>query len=107
MRTQTIQSADKIVICAGDHREARAEVRCAAATVDVRFHERSGHHDPQVPAALVPALFELPQLRKVHRLRASVPIGDAEVIRQLASRCPAIRTHAAGATCLIEADLDN
>lgn len=107
VRTETIESADKILIFAGDHREARAEVSCAAAAVDVRFHARSGHHDPQVPAHLVDAIFELPQLRDVHRLRASVPIGDAEIIRQLTIRCPALRAHAAGATCLIEADLDS
>jgi hypothetical protein len=103
---ETIESAGTILIFAGDHREVRAEVRCATATVDVRFHAHSGHHDPQVLAHLVAAVFELPQLRDVHRLQASVPIGDAEIISQLTTRCPALRAHAAGATCLIDADLD-
>ena len=106
MRIETIESAGKIRISAGDHREARADVTCAAAAVDVRFYPRSGHHDPQVPARLVAAIFELPQLRDVHRMLASVPIGDVEIIRQLADRCPALHAHAAGATCLIDADLD-
>lgn len=105
MRTEMIESAGRITLFVGDDRAAQAAVSVDQAVVDVHFDKRGGHVLPGTRAELVDAVLALPQLRSANRLRASIPIGDAEIITQLTRRCPSMHTRAAGATCLVDADL--
>ena len=84
---------------------ASAEVSERLGEVDVHFHVDAGHTTPGVRSRLVAEVFALPELRESHQLRASMPLGDAELLGELRRRCPSHSTRAAGATCLVEASL--
>jgi hypothetical protein len=110
MRTTTIAGTDpdRTYVCMVDDCEVGADVRTdrsAARVVDIQFHIRGGHVTPAARAGLVEAVLDLPQVRRHRALRASVPIGDAELIEQLRRRCSRVHTRAAGSTCLIDAEL--
>jgi hypothetical protein len=94
------------MIVSGNDRSAVADVTYRDTEVDVHFHVRSGHVAADARAGVVDAVFELPGLREHRLLRASIPIGDAELLHQLRRRCPSLSARAAGATCLVDAELD-
>ena len=96
----------RTVIVSGADRDTVADVTYRDTEVDVHFHVRSGHVPPDARGSVVDAVFELPGLREYRLLRASLPIGDAELLQLLRRRCPALSARAAGATCLVDAELD-
>ena len=63
----------------------------------------AGHIPVTARRELVDAIFALPEVRRRHRLRAAVPVGDWELLDAFAHHFPAISTRAAGATCLVDA----
>ena len=103
MRIDVSSSADRTVLHAGT---AVAEVRVGANTVDVRFSAPAGHLPADARSSLVAAVFALPDLHTHRRLRATVPLGDAELLLQVRRRCPEARARAAGASCLLDGQLD-
>jgi hypothetical protein len=72
----------------------------------LRFRVDAGHLPATVRRELVEAVLNLSQLRDCYRLHIALPLGDAELLRDLEQHCAALNAHAAGATCLIEADID-
>jgi hypothetical protein len=106
MRTEVITMDGSTAVFAGDQRDAGADVIPRGAAVEIHFHTRGGHVPPEVRGVLIDAVFNLPELQGHRRLLASVPIGDAELIAQLRRRCESIATRAAGATCLIDAEVE-
>jgi hypothetical protein len=76
------------------------------AGVAVTFEIAAGHLPPHVRRELVEAVFALPELRDSHRLRVTMPLGDAELLESLRARCHDLNTRAAGSTCLVDGDLD-
>jgi hypothetical protein len=75
-------------------RIARASLRAAA-----------GHLAPGVRARLVDTVLDLPELHDGARLEAAFPLGDSEILCRLRERCTDVRTHPAGATVLLEANI--
>lgn len=73
--------------------------------VQVTFHVDSGHLPPDTRRHLVESVFGLSELSRGLALRASVPIGDAELLEALREHCDVMTTHPAGSTCLIDAVL--
>ena len=65
----------------------------------------SGHLPRGVRARLVDAVLALPLVGSAERLVASVPIGDAEMLDRMRERSDEVRTHYAGATTIVEAQL--
>ncbi|HEU5268111.1 MAG TPA: hypothetical protein VFU35_15485 [Jatrophihabitans sp.] len=94
------------VIVSGADRDTVADVTFRDAEVAVHFHVGSGHVPPDARASVVDAVFELPELGEHRMLRASIPIGDAELLHLLRRRCPSLSARAAAATCLVDAELD-
>lgn len=86
-------------------RAAVASVTADDTEVDVHFHIRAGQLAPGTRARIVARVFALPELRDRKALRATVPLGDAELLHQLRRRCTSLSARAAGATCLVDADL--
>jgi hypothetical protein len=105
MRTEVITTGEVTAVFAGEDRDACADVIRREAEVEIHFHTRGGHVPQGVRRLLVEAVFDLPELRERRRLLASVPIGDAELLDQLRRRCESMDTRAAGATCLVDAEL--
>ena len=89
----TVASAD-VTISQESDRTARASLRATA-----------GHLTPGVRASLVNAVLDLPEVQDSARLEAALPLGDSETLYRLRQRCQDVRTHPAGTTALVEANL--
>ena len=89
----TLASAD-VTISQESDRTARASLRATA-----------GHLTPGIRASLVDAVLDLPEVQDSARLEAAFPLGDSETLYRLRQRCQDVRTHPAGTTALVEANL--
>jgi hypothetical protein len=89
----TVASAD-VTISHESDRTARASLRATA-----------GHLTPGIRASLVDAVLDLPEVQDSARLEAAFPLGDGETLYRLRQRCQDVRTHPAGTTALVEANL--
>jgi hypothetical protein len=85
---------------------AAAELRPPLdGTARAALHVASGHLPPGTRARLVDTVLAQPELTGALRLVASAPMGDSEVLDRVRERCLHVRTRAAGATTIVEADL--
>lgn len=89
----TVAAAD-VTITHETVRTARASLRAVA-----------GHLAPGIRARLVDAVLDLPELHDGARLEAAFPLGDSEMLHRLRERCTDVRTHPAGTTALLEANI--
>jgi hypothetical protein len=92
---------------AADDESLRADVHVSDDLVEILFPSIPLHTSAAARADLVRAVFDSPEVRDGRRLLACVPLGESEIVLQLRARCGAVHTRAAGATCLVEADLDH
>jgi hypothetical protein len=89
----------------GEQTVAAAQVavsRQAGETARASLHASSGHVAPGTRARLVDAVMDLPEVRASRRLRATVPLGDTESLRE---RTEGADTRPAGSTALVDADI--
>lgn len=98
----TPPSTRYVVVTAETERVAGAQVTAGSSCIHVHFHVRDGHLPVRVRADLLDTVFELPEIGQQRLLRASVPLGDAELLAALRHRCSSMDTRAAGATCLVD-----
>lgn len=90
---------------APDHVHVDADVSTDQRQVEVRVTVPAGHLPMPLRGALVEQVFALPEVAAADTLRASIPLGDYELLAAFCLRCQRVHTRGAGATCLIEADL--
>ena len=83
----------------------RADVRRDGPEVIVRFTTPGGHASSAAQAELVDSLFALPQVNESSHIRATLPLGESEIILRLAQRCSSLQTRAAGTTCILDGDV--
>ena len=91
-----------------DHSAVTAEVTTSAGsggTARVSLHAESGHIAPGRRAVLVDAVLNLPEVRDSARLEAAFQLGDSESLHRLQERCEDVRTHPAGWSALLAAEL--
>ncbi len=74
-------------------------------TARVTLHAESGHVPAGARAHLVDAVLDLPEVRLADHLLAYAPLGDTESIRRIGERTTDMRTHAAGCTAVVDADI--
>jgi hypothetical protein len=92
------------VVEAGGRVVGIADVRLAGgATVRAALHVEAGHHPVGIGAVLVDAVLALPEMVAGCRLEATLPLGETDSLDRLRARCEDVRTHPAGATCLVDA----
>ncbi len=65
----------------------------------------SGHITPGCRASLVDAVLDLPEVRESAHLNVVFPLGDGETLQRLRERCLDVRTHPAGDSAIMEANL--
>ena len=65
----------------------------------------SGHITPGRRASLVDAVLDLPEVRESAHLNVVFPLGDGEILQRLQERCLDVRTHPAGDSAIMEANL--
>ena len=87
---------------------AAAEVTTAAGadgTVRASLHASAGHLTPGSRASLVDAVMDLPEVQASHRLEATVPLGDGELLGRLRERTTGAVIRPAGSTLLLDANI--
>ncbi len=86
---------------------AAAEVTCEGpgGTAWASLRAESGHVTPGRRASLVDAVLDLPDVRESAHLNVVFPLGDGETLQRLQERCLDVRTHPAGDTAMMEANL--
>jgi hypothetical protein len=82
---------------------ASAELDETDETVKVQFTVIGGHVAPGERRKVLEEVFALPQLADRRHLRASLPLGDVELLQGVHEHCSHVHTRAAGATCLVDA----
>ena len=65
----------------------------------------SGHIPPGRRASLVDAVLDLPEVQQSAHLNVVFPLGDGETLQRLQERCPDVRTHPAGDSAIMEANV--
>jgi hypothetical protein len=70
------------------------------------MHVESGHLPAGSRTKLVDAVLEDPQVSAASHLAASVPTGDTELLDRIRERARSVDVRAAGATALVEAELN-
>jgi hypothetical protein len=73
--------------------------------VRATLHARAGHTPVGTRSRLVDAVLDQPEAGERSRLEATVPLGDAEALERIRTRCADVQTRPAGTSCLIDADL--
>jgi hypothetical protein len=87
---------------------AAAEVTTSAeagGTARASLHASAGHIAPGSRASLVDAVMDLPEVQASARLKATIPLGDGEMLERLRERTEDVVTRPAGSTALLEANI--
>jgi hypothetical protein len=87
--------------------------RVAAADIEVvdgtaaraSLHVESGQLPVGTRARLVDAVLDTPEVRSCEHVQVALPLGDTEILDRVRERCDPGDVRAAGASCLVEADL--
>lgn len=98
----------QVTITDNGHTVAAADVSTPAdphGTTRVALHTESGHLPAGTRAHLVDVVLDLPEVQLCDHLQAYVPIGDTESMGRIRQRTTDMRTHAAGCTAIIDAEL--
>jgi hypothetical protein len=101
---------DQIILIEEDGRPlASAEVHPTGdpGVVHSDMHVESGHLPGGTRTRLVDAVLEHPQVDEAHRLLATMPLGDTEMLDRVRERCGDVEAHAAGSTKLVQARLEH
>ena len=68
-------------------------------------HVESGHLPVGTRTRLVDAVLDTPEVSSCKHVQVALPLGDTEILDRVRERCDTDDVRAAGATCLVEADL--
>ena len=74
-------------------------------TARATLRAESGHISPGFRANLVDAVLDLPEVLESSHLKMVFPLGDCETLQRLQERCLDVRTHPAGGSAIMEANL--
>jgi hypothetical protein len=69
------------------------------------LHAESGPLPAGTRARLVDAVLDSPDAIEADHLRATMPLGDTEMLERVRERCDDVETRAAGATKIVDARL--
>ena len=69
------------------------------------LHLEAGHLPAGTRQRLVDAVLDDPEVSSREHVQVALPLGDAEILDRIRERRDASDTRAAGASCLVEADL--
>jgi hypothetical protein len=85
---------------------AEAEIEVVGRSeVRASLHVEAGHLPPGTRTRLVDAVLDTPEVSSCEHVQVALPLGDTEMLDRVRERCDPEEVRAAGATCLVEADL--
>ena len=73
--------------------------------VRASLHVEPGHLPRDARERLVDAVLDDPEVKSRQQLEVSLPLGDTEILDRVRERCDSADSRAAGASCLVDADL--
>ena len=73
--------------------------------VRASLHVESGHLPVGTRTRLVDAVLDSPEVSSCEHVRVALPLGETEILDRVRERCDTAEVRAAGASCLVEADL--
>jgi hypothetical protein len=100
---------DQTILIETDGRTlASAEVHATdePGVVHSDLHVESGQLPQGTRTRLVDAVLDSPEIGRADRLLATMPLGDTEMLARVRERCDDVKAHAAGATKIVEARVD-
>ena len=86
---------------------ASADIEVVENATRTSLRVEAGHLPAGTRERLVDAVLDSPEVDASRRIEASIPIGDTDMLRRIRERCQTIESHAAGASCLINAEMPN
>ena len=75
------------------------------SVVRASLHVESGHLPVGTRTRLVDAVLDTPEVSSCTHVQVALPLGETEILDRVRERCDTDDVRAAGATCLVEADL--
>jgi hypothetical protein len=101
------QPEPDVVIDDDDGRRlAEAEIDVAdGLTARASMRVEAGHIPPGTGTRLVDAVFDSPEVAARQHVKVSLPLGGTEILERIRERCDETETRAAGASCLVDADI--
>ncbi|WP_029368720.1 hypothetical protein [Mycobacterium sp. UM_WWY] len=94
-----------VSVAAGHHDVAFADIRPSSSAIELCIDIAAGNPSPRVRRQLVDAVFHLDVMHNPVTLRATLPLGDVDLLDDVALHCVDIHTRAAGGSCLVDGHL--
>ena len=98
----------RVEVSDDDRIVATAEVTTSegsGGTARVSLRAEAGHITPGRRASLVDSVLALPEVQESARVEAAFRLGDGESLHRFQERCQDVRTHSAGWSALVDANL--
>ena len=80
-------------------------LRPTGSTVELSIDVATGHLSPCLRRRLIDAVFDLDVMRTPRTLLATLPLGDVDLLDDVAQHCVNVHTRAAGHSCLVDGRL--
>ena len=94
-----------VSIDAGPYHIAYADVRPTRSSVELSIDVATGNPSPRLRHRLIDAVFDLDVMRTPRTLLATLPLGDVDLLDDVAQHCVNVHTRAAGHSCLVDGRL--
>ena len=104
-RVAADQGAYHVSIDAGPYHVAYADVLPTYFTVELSIDVATGNPSPRLRRRLIDAVFDLDVMRTPRTLLATLPLGDVDLLDDVAQHCVNVHTRAAGHSCLVDGRL--
>ena len=95
-------SAYHVSVDAGPYHIAYADVRPTGSTVELSIDVTTGNPSPRLRRRLIDAVFDLDVMHSPRTLLATLPLGDVDLLDDMAQHCVSVHTRAAGHSCLVD-----
>jgi hypothetical protein len=95
-------SAYHVSVNAGPYHIAYADVRPTCSTVELIIDVGTGNPSPRLRRCLIDAVFDLDVMHTPRTLLATLPLGDVDLLDDVAQHCVNVQTRAAGHSCLVD-----
>ncbi len=99
-RTEIINDED-------GRRVASADIEVVEESARTSLRVEAGHLPAGTRERLVDAVLDSPEVNASHQIEATIPIGDTDMLHRIRERCDTTESRAAGASCLIAAEIPN
>jgi hypothetical protein len=86
-------------------RIASADIEVLEKATRMSLRVEAGHVPAGTRERLVDAVLDSAEVSASRQIEAAIPIGDTDMLHRIQERCDATQSRAAGASCLIDAEI--